>query len=521
MAAEIIGCGAGCFVLGGVGAWVLTKNPASSGTPKFAKKKSEMISKSSVRKVAREKPKPGPSIDPTASITEAEADLTVAPGVPKELERGPFVELLGKLIGEAKYLQNNPKLGVTPQEKRAAVIVLEELAPYSTENGGPLVIEELEFVPGRSNLKVVYPGTTSETVCFTGSHFDVVPADPEVWTQDPFKLTEDGDRLFGRGTTDCLGHVAILTRFLANLAAARPQLKKTVIVVFIAAEEGGETGVGIDVLAERGHLEEIKRGPVLWVDTADCQPCCGTAGMMSWQVKCSGRLMHSGFPHKGINSIELANEVVADIQRRFYEDFPTRPEEAAYQFATGSHMKPTVIECTKGSLNQICPGTTVSGDIRLSPFYDVEDVMARVAMYVKDINDNLQYLPHAGPYSRYELPDSVQTNDSELRRGTVELTWLGDLNTFKTYAGVAVSLDSPGHKALVQAFRETNGSVAPFSINGSLPLVKMMQKQGFDVQLCGFGVLSVYHGVNEYISFEKCSKAHEMCLRFLCLLEKA
>lgn len=37
-------------------------------------------------------------------------------------------------------------------------------------------------------------------------------------------------------------------------------------------------------------------------------------------------------------------------------------------------MKPTQIECAKGSLNQICPETTVSGDIRLSPFYEVEDV---------------------------------------------------------------------------------------------------------------------------------------------------
>ena len=40
---------------------------------------------------------------------------------------------------------------------------------------------------------------------FVGSHLDVVPANPETWNCDPFKLTvdPDGDRLFGRGTTDC------------------------------------------------------------------------------------------------------------------------------------------------------------------------------------------------------------------------------------------------------------------------------------------------------------------------------
>lgn len=58
----------------------------------------------------------------------------------------------------------------------------------------------------------------------------------------------------------------------------------------------------------------------------------------------------------------------------------------------------------------------------------------------------------------------------------MELNWLGDMHTFKLYAGLACNLESEGHKALVQAFRESNSGVAPFSINGSLPLVKMMQK---------------------------------------------
>jgi acetylornithine deacetylase len=36
---------------------------------------------------------------------------------------------------------------------------------------------------------------------------DVVPADPQNWERDPFTLEYDeaSDKLFGRGTTDCLG----------------------------------------------------------------------------------------------------------------------------------------------------------------------------------------------------------------------------------------------------------------------------------------------------------------------------
>ena len=53
-------------------------------------------------------------------------------------------------------------------------------------------------------------------------------------------------------------------------------------------------------------------------------PCLspGTAAAGMWTIHFKGRLFHSGLPHKGINSIELASEAMAYIQRRFYEDFP-------------------------------------------------------------------------------------------------------------------------------------------------------------------------------------------------------
>lgn len=54
-------------------------------------------------------------------------------------------------------------------------------------------------------------------VLFPLSHLDVVPADPTLWEVDPFKLTRDGDKLYGRGTTDCLGHVALITTLMTQV----------------------------------------------------------------------------------------------------------------------------------------------------------------------------------------------------------------------------------------------------------------------------------------------------------------
>lgn len=50
---------------------------------------------------------------------------------------------------------------------------------------------------------------------------------------DPFHLTRDGDKLYGRGTTDCLGHVAMITDLMIGLASKRPVLSRTVLAIFM------------------------------------------------------------------------------------------------------------------------------------------------------------------------------------------------------------------------------------------------------------------------------------------------
>jgi hypothetical protein len=47
---------------------------------------------------------------------------------------------------------------------------------------------------------VLITGTDAKkTLGFVGSHMDVVPANPESWERDPFKITIEGDKLYGRG----------------------------------------------------------------------------------------------------------------------------------------------------------------------------------------------------------------------------------------------------------------------------------------------------------------------------------
>lgn len=113
-------------------------------------------------------------------------------------------------------VQNAPSLGLVPQENVVSDFVLAELEPYTTKHGGFVSVERVEFIPNRGNviIKYLHPdfADSQKTLAFVGSHLDVVPANPEGWARDPFTLSVEGDKLYGRGTTDCLGHVALMTR---------------------------------------------------------------------------------------------------------------------------------------------------------------------------------------------------------------------------------------------------------------------------------------------------------------------
>ena len=134
-----------------------------------------------------------------------------------------------------------------------------------------------------------------------------------------------------------------------------------------------------------------------------------------------------------VNPMELVMEALSEVQRRFYQDFPPHPEEARYigvkltleavalipaavptsdlpkttkcrySFATPSTMKPTQFSYPGGSINQIPGEATICGDCRITPFYEVEDVMAKLRTYVDDINAHIADLPSRGPCSKYEV----------------------------------------------------------------------------------------------------------------------
>merc|ERR1711933_518100 len=98
------------------------------------------------------------------------------------------------------------------------------------------------------------------------------------------------------------------------------------------------------------------------------------------------------------------------IQGEFARLFPTHADQRLYRFSEGSSMEPAGTECRKS----ICDETVVWGDIQVTPFYDIKEVMATIERLVADFNER--------------VVAASTTKDAEQQGGgkeCVELSWLG------------------------------------------------------------------------------------------------
>ncbi|XP_004148485.1 acetylornithine deacetylase [Cucumis sativus] len=422
-----------------------------------------------------------------------------------ELNRDSYISLLSKLIGESEFVQNNPP-HLIPQEDKVGKHVLDVLNPH--RNILNITRVSYDEKDQRGHLIIKYPGTIpGKVVSFVGSHMDVVPADPNAWNFNPFSLSIDGDKLRGRGTTDCLGHVALLTQLMLKLAQTKPILKSSVVVMFIVSEENNSIpNIGVERLYADGYFDILQGGPLYWVDTADSQPCIGTGGSLTWTINTKGKLFHSGMPDKAINALELAMDALKDIQLKFYKDFPAVPKEAEYGFEIPSTMKPTQWSYPEGAINQIPEKCTIAGDVRLTPFYDMDYLKKKLQEYIDYTNAHVEDLASRGPVSKYTLPDGT--------RGELAIIFGNPM------PGIACDINSAGYKALYNATYEVIGEVKPYSLTGSLPLVHDLQNDGFDVQNIGYGLTETYHADNEYCYYSDMAKGYKVFASIISQLEE-
>lgn len=143
-------------------------------------------------------------------------------------------------------------------------------------------------------------------------HTDVVPANPERWTSDPFHLEQRGSRLFGRGSCDMKGFAACV--MAAAPALIKGPLKRPFYFCFSHDEEVG--CIGAPAIAKHLAGLEVPPGLAIIGEPSEMHLVNGQKGKIAMQVTVRGEGGHSSFAPQHVNAVEYASRIIAMISER-------------------------------------------------------------------------------------------------------------------------------------------------------------------------------------------------------------
>jgi len=195
-------------------------------------------------------------------------------------------------------------------------------AKWLAENlsGEGFKCELFESAPGRGSLITRIKGTGEKPSLLLLSHLDVVAANAEEWSVNPFGGVVKDGFVWGRGALDMKGMTAIEVMVMKLLKSNGVKLKGDVILAATADEEqGGLSGADYllrnypdkifapYVLNEGGGLAiPTQNRNVFTVQTAE-------KGILWFKVKAKGTPGHGSMPNVADNAIMRMNKVVEKL----------------------------------------------------------------------------------------------------------------------------------------------------------------------------------------------------------------
>ncbi|MEQ8345326.1 MAG: acetylornithine deacetylase [Sneathiellaceae bacterium] len=143
-------------------------------------------------------------------------------------------------------------------------------------------------------------------------HTDVVPVDGQDWRHDPFRLTAEEGRLYGRGACDMKGYIACVLAAVPDMLEA--PLSRPIHLAFSYDEEVGCFGaIGlIDHMAAAG----IRPAMAFVGEPTSMRVVNAHKGSCGMKTKVTGLACHSSRVDLGSNAIYAAMDVIDLLRRR-------------------------------------------------------------------------------------------------------------------------------------------------------------------------------------------------------------
>lgn len=195
-------------------------------------------------------------------------------------------------------------------------------------------------------------------------HSDVVPVVGQPWTADPWTVTERDGRLYGRGTCDMKGFLALA--LAAVPLAVEGAIKRPLQIAISYDEEVGCTGAPPMIRAMAAHLP--RAGAVIVGEPSRMKVVTSHKGGMGYSVHVKGFEVHSSLLPTGVSAIMEAARLIqwANLRNAELQAAPVAAMAGLFDppfttlhtgmIAGGTAHNITAGDCTFGIEFRVVPG---------------------------------------------------------------------------------------------------------------------------------------------------------------------
>jgi len=370
--------------------------------------------------------------------------------------------------------------------EKNSIEILKKLVSFDTTSfkSNLDLIKFIENYLNDLNIKseLIYDETKNKANLFTtigpnlqggivlSGHTDVVPITKQNWTSDPFILTERDNKLFGRGSSDMKGFIAIVLSRVSTMVEKK--LKKPIHLAFSYDEEIGCVGVHslLDLIKKKSINPEF----CIVGEPTSMEMVIGHKGKHAYDVKVDGLSCHSGQAPYGVNAINYASKLINYIEEINKEKSIKGPFDNEYEIPY-STLHTGLIK--GGTILNIVPNLCqFEFEIRHLAEDDPLEIIQRIKQYTEELL--IKEMHNISPKTNIEINEKINYPGLNISESILPVKQVKEL------------LGNSSHKKVIFG---TEGGLFKRELN--LPTI-----------ICGPGSIDQAHKPDEFISIQQIEK---------------
>nr|WP_108786012.1 acetylornithine deacetylase [Falsiruegeria mediterranea] len=307
-------------------------------------------------------------------------------------------------------------------------------------------------------------------------HSDVVPVTDQDWASDPFSMTEQDGKWFGRGTCDMKGFIAAAVAMAPRYAEL--DLQRPVHFAFTYDEEIG--CFGARALANTLREKGIKPAVAIIGEPTSMRIIEGHKGCYEYTTHFTGLEGHGSGPDRGVNAVEYAVRYVSKLIE-LKTDLRSRAPE-------GSRFEPPWTTINTGALVGGVAHNVIPGKARVE--WEMRPVQKSDADYVKE--ELHQFCAHT-------LIPAMQAVHP---KAGIETEVIGEVD------GLEPMTENEARDLVMELTGANGADVVPFGTEAGI-----FQGLGMSVVVCGPGSIDQAHKPDEFVSVDQMEQCLDMLTR--------